>query len=131
MTDEDPESKSFSEADREWIQAVTGVNTAYIKWIDYVIDETIYPGSEFKKAFERVGKAFHQLEGVGRRILLDLFLSDVILRPEFGEVLRIFSEFEFTVVETNGPKKRKITGRTDYAVGLGKGKDYGEVNVFY
>ncbi len=38
---EPPESKSFSEADSEWIQAVTGVNTAYRKWTDYVIDETI------------------------------------------------------------------------------------------
>ncbi|KAI8804641.1 hypothetical protein BJ742DRAFT_823665 [Cladochytrium replicatum] len=120
---EPPESKSFSEADSEWIQAVTGVSTTYRKWIDYVIDETVHPGPEFKTAFERVGKAFHQHNEAGRRIFLNLFLSDIILRPEFNETLRIFPELEVTVVETNGPKKRKLNGRTDYTVGFGKGKD--------
>ena len=121
---EPPESKSFSEADSEWIQAVTGVKTTpYRKWTDYVIDETVHPGPEFQKAFERVGKAFHQQNEAGRRIFLNLFLSDIILRPEFNEALRIFPELEVTVVETNGPKKRKLNGITDYTVGFGKGKD--------
>ncbi|KAJ3328332.1 hypothetical protein HDU76_010154 [Blyttiomyces sp. JEL0837] len=84
--DEPPESKSFSDADRHWIQAVTGVNTAYRKWTGYVIDETVRPGDDFKTAFERVG-------------------------------------LEVTVMETNGLKKRELKGRTDYAVGLGKGMD--------
>ncbi|KAJ3095388.1 hypothetical protein HDU96_001192 [Phlyctochytrium bullatum] len=120
---EPPESKSFSEADSEWIQGVTRVNTTYRKWTDYVIDETVHPGPEFQTAFERVGKAFHQQNEAGRRIFLNLFLSDIILRPEFNEALRIFPELEVTVVETNGQKKRKLNGRTDYTVGFGKGKD--------
>ncbi|KAJ3199693.1 hypothetical protein HDU67_002610, partial [Dinochytrium kinnereticum] len=120
---EPPESKSFSEADSDWIQAVTGVNTTYRKWTGYVIDETVLPGPEFKTAFERVGKAFHQLNEAGRRIFLNLFLSDIILRPEFDEALRIFPELDVTVVETKGPKKRKLSGRTDYTVGFAKGKD--------
>ncbi|KAI8849658.1 hypothetical protein BC829DRAFT_416698 [Chytridium lagenaria] len=119
---EPPRSKSFSEADSEWIQAVTGVNTSYRKWTGYVIDETVHPEPEFKTAFERVGKAFHQHNEAGRRIFLNLFLSDIILRPEFNEKLRIFPELDVTV-ETNGPKKRKLYGRTDYTVGFGKGKD--------
>ncbi|KAI8836347.1 hypothetical protein BC829DRAFT_426247 [Chytridium lagenaria] len=71
---EPPESKSFSEADSEWISSKP----------------------EFKTAFERVGKAFHQHNEAGRTGL---------------------------TVETNGPKKRKLYGRTDYTVGFGKGKD--------
>lgn len=122
LKEEKPESKSFSEADSEWIQAVTGINITYRKWSNYVIDETIHPGPEFQKAFERVGKAFHQHNEAGRRIFLNLFLSDIILHPEFNEALRIFPELEVTV-ETNGPKKRKLSGRTDYTVGFGKGKD--------
>ncbi|KAJ3229329.1 hypothetical protein HDU78_009103 [Chytriomyces hyalinus] len=118
-----PVSKSFSEADRGWIQAVTGVNTTYRKWTDYVIDETVQPGPEFQTAFERVGKAFHQQTEAGRRIFLNLFLSDIILRPEFNEALRIFPELEVTVVETKGGKKRKLSGRMDYSVGFGKGTD--------
>ena len=124
MRNEPPVTKSFSEADREWIQAVTGVNTGiYRKWTGYVIDETVHPEPEFKTAFERVGKAFHQQNEAGRRIFLNLFLSDIILRPEFEGCLRIFPELEVTVVETNGPKKRRLNGRTDYTVGFGKGKD--------
>ena len=120
---EPPESKSFSEANRAWIESVTGINTNYRKWTGYVIDESIYPDPEFKTAFERVGKSFHQLNEPGRRIFLNLFLSNIILRPEFNESLRIFPELEMSVVETNGPKKRKLNGRTDYTVGFGKGKD--------
>ena len=124
MKDEPPVTKSFSEADSEWIQAVTGVKTTpYRKWTDYVIDETVHPGPEFQTAFERVGKAFHQQNEAGRRIFLNLFLSDIILREEFGGALRIFPELQMTVVETNGPKKRKLNGITDYTVGFGKGKD--------
>jgi hypothetical protein len=120
---EPPESKSFSEADSEWIQAVTGVNTTYRKWTGYTIDVNIQPRPGFQTKFEEVARAFHQQNEAGRRIFLNLFLSDIILREEFGGALRIFPELQVTVVETNGPKKRKLNGRTDYTVGFGKGKD--------
>lgn len=58
----------------------------------------------------------------GRRIFLNLFLSDIILREEFEGTLRIFPELEMSV-EANGPIKRKLKGKTDYTVGFGKGKD--------
>jgi hypothetical protein len=37
MKDEPPITMSFSETDSECIQTVTGVNTVYRKWTDYVI----------------------------------------------------------------------------------------------
>ena len=121
---EPPESKSFSEADSEWIQAVTGVKTTpYRKWTGYTIDVNIQPQPGFQTKFEEVARAFHQQNEAGRRIFLNLFLSDIILREEFGGALRIFPELQVTVVETNGPKKRKLNGITDYTVGFGKGKD--------
>jgi hypothetical protein len=120
---EPPESKSFSEADSEWIQAVTGVNTTYRKWTGYTIDVNIQPRPGFQTKFEEVASAFHQQNEGGRRIFLNLFLSDIILREEFGGALRIFPELQVTVVETNGLKKRKLNGITDYTVGFGKGKD--------
>ena len=123
IKNEPPESKSFSDADSEWIEAVTGVNTAYRKWAEFVIDTNIHPRPQFKKAFEDVGKAFHQHNEAGRRIYLNLFLSDIVLRPEFDGALRIFPELELEVVETNGPKRRKLHGRTDYTVGFAKEKD--------
>jgi hypothetical protein len=56
MKDEPSVTKSFSEADSEWIQSVTGVDTTYQKWTNYVIDETVHPVFEFQVKF---GKAFH------------------------------------------------------------------------
>ena len=124
MKDEPPVTKSFSEADSEWIQAVTGVKTTpYRKWTGYTIDVNIQPRPGFQTTFEEIARAFHQQNEAGRRIFLNLFLSDIILREEFGGALRIFPELQVTVVETNGPKKRKLTGITDYTVGFGKGKD--------
>ena len=68
MKDEPPESKSFSEADSEWIQAVTGVNTTYRKWTGYTIDVNIQPRPGFQTKFEEVARAFHQQNEAGRRI---------------------------------------------------------------
>lgn len=56
---------------------------------------------------------------VGRRIFLNLFLSDIVLRNEFNNELRIFPEIEMSV-ESRGPKKRKLSGKTDYTIGFGK-----------
>ena len=47
----------------------------------------------------------------------DLFISDI-----FKNTLRIFPEIEMSV-ESSGPKKRKLNGKTDYTVGFGKDID--------
>ena len=123
MKDEPPVSKSFSEADGDWIQKVTGVNIAYQRWTGYTIDDSIQPRPGFQTKFEEVARSFHQQNKAGRRIFLNLFLSDIILREEFGGALRIFPELPVTVMGTTGGKKRKLSGITDYTVGFGKGKD--------
>lgn len=87
-----------------------GVDTSYRRCTSYDIDENIRPGPEWKIVPQR--------NDAGRRIFLNLFLSDIILRPEFDETLRIFPELEVTVVETNDSKK--LNGKTDYTV---EGKD--------
>lgn len=80
MRDELPVTKSFSEADSEWIQAVTGVNTAYQRWTGYTVNVSIQPRPGFQTKFEEVSRAFHQQNEAGRRIFLNLFLSDITLR---------------------------------------------------
>jgi hypothetical protein len=97
MKDETPETKTFSEADSAWIRAVTGINTTDRKWTGYTIDVHIQPRPGFPTKFEEVARAFHQQNEAGRRIFLNLFLSDIVLRPEFNEALRIFPELEVTV----------------------------------
>ena len=62
--------------------------------------------------------------GAGRRIFLNLLLSDIVLLPEFRNTLRIFPEIEMCV-ESSGPKRRKLNGKIDYTVGFGK-----DVHIF-
>ena len=53
----------------------------------------------------------------GRRIFLNLFLSDVVV--QFNGVLRIYpeqAEREMTV--ENQAKRRKLGGKADYIIGL-------------
>ena len=63
----------------------------------YQIDETIMPRPGFQKAFEEIIKTFHMVNEAARRIFLNLFLSDIVLRPEFEGVLRIFPKFVMSV----------------------------------
>ena len=120
---EPPESMTFKEADEDWTQSVTGVDTSPRRWTSFVIDENIQPRPGFQTAFEEICKGVHQFTEAGRRFFLNLFLLDIIHRPEFEGDLRLFPELELSVTETNGTKKRKLNGRTDYTIGFGKGKD--------
>jgi hypothetical protein len=115
-------SKSFGEADADWIASVTGIDYKYREWTSFTIDEDVKPSPDFKKAYENVSRAFHMRTEAGRRIFLNLFLSDIVLLPEFKYSLRIFPEIEMSV-ESSGPKKRKLNGKTDYTVGFGKDVD--------
>ena len=117
-------SKSFGEANAEWIASVTGINYKYRQWTSVTseLDESVVPSSGFHEAFENVSRAFHMRTEAGRRIFLNLFLSDIVLLPEFKNTLRIFPEIEMSV-ESSGPKKRKLNGKTDYTVGFGKDID--------
>jgi hypothetical protein len=69
---------------------------------------------------------FHQTSEAGRRIFLNIFLSDIIGSAEFIGTLRIFTEVPMDVLSThviaNG-KKRKLNGKTDYTIGFARGLD--------
>jgi hypothetical protein len=86
------------------------------------LDESVVPPFGFQEDYENVSKAFHMRTEAGRRIFLNLFLSDIVLLPEFKNSLRIFPEIEMSV-ESSGPKKRKLNGKTDCTVGFGKDVD--------
>ena len=78
-------SKSFSEADLEWVASVTGINHQYREWTAFAseLDETVIPSPGFQHAYENVSKAFHMRSHASRRIFINLFLSDIVLLPEF------------------------------------------------
>ena len=58
-----------------------------------------------------------------RRILLNIFLTDVLSRDEFHQELKVFPEIRMEVSQIVGHKKRKIVGDIDYTIGIGKGMD--------
>jgi hypothetical protein len=115
-------SNSFGEADADWIASVTGIDYKYREWTSFTLDEDVKPSADSKKAYENVSRAFHMRTEAGRRIFLNLFLSDIVLLPELKNSLRIFPKIEMCI-ESSGPKKRKLNGKTDYTVGFGKDVD--------
>ncbi|KAJ3238828.1 hypothetical protein HDU78_003315 [Chytriomyces hyalinus] len=119
------ESKPFKEADAEWTKSVTGINTDYRKWA-VALDDDIRPTEAFKAQFQDTAKFVHVTNEAGRRFFLNLFLLDIVKRPEFNGALKIFPEvpMEVTQLIGDGTKKRKLSGTVDYAVGLNsKGLD--------
>lgn len=116
-------------ASRKYIQEVSGVDAKYREWTSYVIDESIQPGPEFRTAFENVDKAFYELNEDDCRNILNLFLNDIILRPEFDEMLRIFPGLELTVEKRVGTKRCKLGGIMDYLVGCSKGSDMRKIKI--
>ncbi len=122
------ESKAFTEADIAWIESVCDVNCQQRYWTTYVLDETIQPSEHFRKLFIDTSRVFHQNCEAGRRIFLNIFLSDIVSSPAFIGTLKIFPEVSMDVTSThvaaNG-KWRKLTGRTDYTVGFSRG-----LNIF-
>jgi hypothetical protein len=120
------ESKSFSEADKPWIESVCDVNCQYRKWTLYSLDNTVQPSERFKQNFIETMGVFHQLREAGRRIFLNIFLSDIIGSSEFIKTLRIFTEVPMDVLSTNvvaNGKKRKLNGKTDYTIGFARDLD--------
>jgi hypothetical protein len=117
------ESKTFKEADNEWTASVTGVNTEYREWTSYLLDESIEPSSIFKQVFEQACQVFHMQNEASRRIILNIFLIDILSRSEFDQSLKVFPEIRMEVTQIVGHKKRRIVGDTDYTVGFGKGMD--------
>ena len=115
------ESKSFSEADKKYIESVCEVNCDYRKWIEYDLDETIQPSQRFKDSFNETVDVFHQTTEAGRRIFINVFLSDIVGKAPFRGVLKIFTEVPMDVctstVFENG-MKRKLGGNADYTVGF-------------
>ena len=80
---------------------------------------SFYRRPGFRTEYEEIPKAFHLSNEAGRRLFINLFLRDVILREEFGGALRIFTEVGLWAVSTEGAKRRRLGGRTDYTIGAG------------
>ena len=113
---------SFQEAGFLWIGYSTGVDCKYRGWESFSaqLDGAVVPGPEFQQAFLRTTSAFQMQRHVGRRTIINLFLSTVVLLPEFKNALRIFPALPVSIESTEGSKKRKLYGELDYTVGLGK-----------
>lgn len=121
---EEPEvqSKTFRNAEPAWIESVTGVSSMYDDWNITGLEESVFPSPKFKEIFTEVCDVFHMRKEAGRRLILNIFLTDVLARSEFKKQLKVFPELSMEVVRTVNNKKRRINGDADYTIGLRKGK---------
>ncbi len=87
------ESKSFREADEEWIKSITSINTTYREWTTYHLDDSITPSEQFYSRLTHSVLVFHMKNEAGRRIILNDFLLDILSRPEFIGTLKVFPRF--------------------------------------
>ena len=90
-------------------------------WTGFLLDESVIPSERFKANFIEPQQVFHQVNEAGRRVFLNIFLSDIIGSKPFLNKLRIFTEIPMEVVSTNvveNGKKRRLSGKTDYTIGL-------------
>ena len=110
------ESKSFREADSQWISSITSIDTNYREWATFHLDDSINPSEHFYSRLKQSVSLVHMKHEAGRRFVLNDFLLDILYRPEFKESLRIFPEIRMEVSKTVGNKKRKIIGDTDYTI---------------
>ena len=124
--DATPAEMSFRNADSDWINKVTGVNTKRRDWAPSITDDLkdpVNPSDIFKGEFEKIFNLCQLTNEAGRRFFLNLFLLDILARKEFDNELRLFPRISMSVTETCGNKKRKLAGKTDYTVGFGKHYD--------
>jgi len=101
------------------ICTVTGVDRSHRGWasLPFEVDTNLVPCPQFKEEYMNATKAFHMVSHSGYRIIIDLFLSNIVLLPEFNHSLRIFPGIGMSI-ESNIPENPRICGITDYAVGL-------------
>ena len=113
----DDSCKCFEEADHHWTESVTGISSAYRNWISYKpeIDESIFPTPTFKENYMDVVNFVDLDSHASRRVLINVYLRDIMLRPEFGNCLRVFPGIEVSVASEDG--KRRLRGKTDLAIG--------------
>ncbi|KAJ3103946.1 hypothetical protein HDU96_009089 [Phlyctochytrium bullatum] len=110
-----PITYSLENAGREWVQCVTGVDLRFQTWDLCSIDQTVFPRSTFRTSLEEIAQVFDLSTAAGTRTVLNLFLTDVILRPEFAGALRICSGINLSV-ESGGVSSLRLEGKLQYAV---------------
>ena len=124
---DETESVRLKDAKRIDIESVCDVDCSHRPWTDIALDDTVEPSARFKENFIETSLVFHQTGEAGRRIFLNLFLSDIVGSLPFLGTLKIFTELKLTVsssqvIEDTG-KKRRLNGFSDYTIGFGKNLD--------
>lgn len=112
---EDRRPEAFEIADPQRISLLTGIDMELRHW-EFEVDETILPSPGFGALFDKRQRNNTTTAINAQRYLLDLFLHDVLHRPEFGGgQLQVFSDVDVAV---NG-SGRALSGRMDSVIGFG------------
>ena len=104
-------SMSYGKATMPFISEATGVEDENQVWENIPVDTTVEASPEFVELFKKNCSVFEFGAEASRRILIDLFLREVVAQfPDFI----IICEYHMTLV--NEVKKRRLNGNCDYTI---------------
>ncbi|KAJ3267898.1 hypothetical protein HDV01_003794, partial [Terramyces sp. JEL0728] len=117
------EKYTFREVDARTLGNITGINTNEKKWDieESILDKEVFPSDDFIAQYKKNYQVWIMNSEASRRTYIDLFLRDVVARPEFRSSLKIFCELSMTVENISGNKRQKLTGSHDYTIGHANG----------
>jgi hypothetical protein len=117
VSEEGENSKLFTNADRHFIEKVTGTKLCPRAWI-VPEDTKVIPSETLKQRLEAIGNVVCIYKEAGRRLVLNEFLLDILSRDEFRNALGLYPEYEFSVSAlSDTAEKFQLSGVADYTIG--------------
>jgi hypothetical protein len=104
-------SMSYGKADMEFIHEATGIQKDQEVWENIPIDENLNPSETFVNLFKQNCKVFEFNVEASRRIVIDLFLREIV--SEFPPLMVVC---EYHMTQVNESKRRRLNGNCDYTI---------------
>ena len=116
-SEEEENSKLFTNADQKFIEKVTGTRLSAQDWTVQE-DASVFPSPILKQRLEHLNEVVCMYKETGRRFILNEFLLDILIREEFKNALRIYPEYEYSVsAQSDTAELFQLSGVADYTVG--------------
>jgi hypothetical protein len=107
-------SKPFRKADEAWIIAVTGIRRSSVPWDEDMGVPLVKPSGDFAVRLDGHIQLFVLSNEAGCRVIIDVFLYDILNRAEFQGKVKVYPEARLSAT---GAQRKSINGVADYTVG--------------
>ncbi len=81
------------------------------------MDDSVFPTPDFKLIFDLTYRKFNLSNEAGRRILINLFLTDVLRVGDVNDTLFVFLDQELSALD-QGTESMGLIGTANFALGL-------------